>query len=729
EHEWVSLKMLTAAGLNATYSPAQLTARVSIPSALQPVREINGSGISRRHAGDTVSPARVSAAVPVELSAQHMAVGESESTPGQTRQRVGVAFLPSVTYAGTVLSGQIDAQHGDDQPAIESWQAAISRDIFGTTRLTAGTTRIDSHGFQTGQPIFGAGIEKRAGLAGTPVLADRFQAFFELETAGTAEVYLNNRLIRSERLPPGRYALSDVPLVPGLNNVRIVITDELGTTREIVDRVAHASALLSPGTVEYGLAVGTQMEDFDRAVGRAYYRRGIVPGATGAIYAEATVDDQLLGTLLTSSLPIGIISVGGAAGYAAGDNQSPAYEYAVEGGYRFSAPSARWIPSFGLSLVHRSAGFSAPGTLQEARPTRVAPLVAGASVSQPLPFGISLVVGGRYTIGATDDTDRASAFAYLGAQIGRGVSLRTAFNGDNLTEDPQFRGRISVAVGIGNGRYRSTASVPEPTIDLSTTQNFSARQTRGSAGLALNRIDSGAGTVESASGNARITHPRGEAAGAFRIAPGETVLNDRVERTEARVRLGAGLYYADGVVGVGRPTSGSFAVIGSDATLPADTVLVNPRGAYAEARSGILGGAVLTSVPDYYRKPIRIEVPGLPIDYALQWTDVVYESGYRSGVGLRVGGGQLLYGSGTLLDEAGEAVALRVIRVTAGDETMYTGFTDENGTFLVYDLMPGEYMVRFGDTGPAAAFSLPADAAPPVELGTLKLRPTAGGNS
>ncbi|MFW5828222.1 MAG: hypothetical protein ACOCU4_09020, partial [Alkalispirochaeta sp.] len=256
ENEWLSLKMLTAAGLDATYSPADLTAQISIPAALQPIREISGTGGRSRNAEETVSPAHVSVALPFQLTGQHVTVAESEDAPGEVRQRLGVELLPSITYAGTVFSGTINAQHGADEQAIQSWQAAVSRDLFSTTRITAGTTRIDSFGFQTGQPVFGAGIEKRAGLAGTPVLADRFQAFFDLETSGTVEIYLNERLIRTERLPAGRYSLSDVPLVPGLNDVRIVVTDELGTTREIVDRIAHASNLLARGADEYGLAIG-----------------------------------------------------------------------------------------------------------------------------------------------------------------------------------------------------------------------------------------------------------------------------------------------------------------------------------------------------------------------------------------------------------------------------------------------------------------------------------------
>ncbi len=726
EQEWLTVKVLIAAGLEVTYSAADLSAEVRIPPSLQPVQTISGRGARRTYSGAVAAPASVSAALPFYVNAQQVTRGATDDDPRETRNRLGVEVLPNVTYAGTVLAGRVNTQFGNDQGTLEAWEAAISRDLFGTTRVTAGTTRIDSFGFQTGQTVFGVGIEQRAGLGGTPVLADRFQASFEVETESSAEIYLNDRLIRAERLPPGRYSVSDLPLVPGLNDVRVVITDQLGQTTEIVDRVAHAAELLPVGDAEYGVAVGAIDGDVEIPLGSAYYRRGLAPGTTAVTYAEATVDDQLVGVHLTSSSPLGIVYVGGAGIHGAAAAAS-AYHYAVEGGYRFSAPSRRWIPSFGISLLHRSSGFYAPGALQDARPTRVAPLVAGLTLNQTLPLGFSLVAGGRYTVSGSGGADHATAFAYLGAQIARGVSLRAALNVDQIIERPEARGRISLAFGIGRGRYRSTAALPEEVVNMSTTQNFDIRAAGGSAGLSVDGVDMQTGEVGSAAGNVRLTHPRGEAAGAVRITPGEPVISDTVERSEARVRLGAGVYYADGVLGVGRPTTGSFAVIGADPALPADTILVNPRGEYAEARSGVLGGAVLSSVPDYYQKAIRVEIPGLPIDYALDWSDVVYQSEYRSGVGLRVGGGQLLYGSGRLVDGDGVPVALRVIRVMDAGETVYTGYTDEEGMFLIYDLTPGDYALRLGEAGSETRFSVPSDAVPPLDVGTLTIALDAGG--
>jgi hypothetical protein len=174
-----------------------------------------------------------------------------------------IEVLPALNLAGTVFSGRANTQFLPEQVLLETWEASISRDFFGSTRVTLGTTRIDSFGFQTGEALFGGGIEHRAGIGGTPVTADRFQTSFAVETDSVVEIYLNERLLRTERLAPGRYRLSELPLVPGLNDVRLVIVDAFGAEREIVDRLSHASGLLPRRETEFGVAAGNLGDDGD----------------------------------------------------------------------------------------------------------------------------------------------------------------------------------------------------------------------------------------------------------------------------------------------------------------------------------------------------------------------------------------------------------------------------------------------------------------------------------
>ncbi|TVR91795.1 MAG: hypothetical protein EA428_04850 [Spirochaetaceae bacterium] len=733
--EWLTLDLLSAAGLLVEYREAELSAEIRVPAPVQPVQNLSVRGTRTAPRDPRVEPSFFSIALPFYLSAQRVDLGGAFLDPDLTQNRFGIEALPSITLGGTVAAAKLNYSVQDDEFALDNWEAALSRDLAGTTRITAGTARIDALGFQTSQPIMGLGIERREGIGATPVLADRFQTSFEIETESVAAIYLNERLIRTSRLAPGSYELSEFPLLPGLNDVRVVITDVYGDERVIRGRVSHAPGLLPRGESEFGVLGGVVGDDYDILLGRAYYRRGILDALSGDMYGEASQDAQMLGLNFVGASRIGILELGAAGVYAGEANQEAdqeadewlnAVEYAVRAAYRLSTPNYRHLPSLGLTALYRSEGFYAPGTLPNQRPAIVPPWVLTATLNQSLPFGASLVLGSRYTVAAGDASDSASLFAYLAAQLSGNVSARAGLNINDLTGDTEVSGRLSIAVGLGRGSYRGTYHVTDEELDISTTQRFGGRSANGSLGVAVDRIDPQAGTARSAAANVRAANPRAEIAAAARVSPGESLLDNSPERSEARVRLGTGLYFANGVVGVGRPTTGSFAVIGKDRSLPRGPVLVNPSGDGAEARTGLLGGAVLSSIPDYYEKPVRIELPDLPIDYALDWSSVVAESGYRSGTGLRVTGARLLYGSGSLVDQDGAAVALRVIRIFNAEGLVLSSFTDESGRFVLYDLTPGEYVLRLGDSERSVEFSLAASEELPLDLGVLVLSELRG---
>jgi len=726
--QWLSLDHLSEVGLQVHYREAELTAEIRVPAPLQPVQSLSVRGTRTVFRDPIVEPSFFSLALPFYLSAQRTDLGGEFLDAEITQDRFGLELLPRVGLGRTVAAAKLNYSVEDAEFALDTWEAALSRDIAGTTRITAGTARIDALGFQTSQPVMGLGIERREGIGSTPVLADRFQTSFEIETESTAAIYLNERLIRTTRLAPGSYELSDFPLLPGLNDVRVVITDVYGDERDIRGRISHAPGLLPRGETEFGLLGGVVGDEYDVPLGRAYYRYGVLDGLSGDLYGEAVEDSQMLGLNLISASRLGILELGAAGVYEHDQDEelSSNFEYAARVGYRLSTPNLRFVPSLGLTALYRSEAFYAPGSLSDQRASIVAPWVFTATLNQSLPFGASLVLGSRYTVSGGDLEDRASAFAYLAAQLSGNVSARAGLNLDDLSGATEVSGRITIAVGLGSGSYRGTYHVTDEEFDLASTQRFGGQQVQGNAGVSVDRIDPQAGTARSVAANLRASNARGEFAAAARVAPGEALLENTPERSEARVRIGSGLYFADGLIGVGRPTPGSFAVVGKDRSLPPGPVLVNPSGDRVEARTGLLGAAVLSSIPDYYQKPIRIELPDLPIDYALDWSSVVAESGYRSGTGLRVSGGRLLYGSGSLVDQDGDAVAMRVVRVYGADGLAFTSFTDERGRFALYDLTPGEYLLRLGDSERGVEFSLASSEELPLDLGVLVLSELRG---
>jgi outer membrane usher protein FimD/PapC len=272
----------------------------------------------------------------------------------------------------------------------------------------------------------------------------------------------------------------------------------------------------------------------------------------------------------------------------------------------------------------------------------------------------------------------------------------------------------------GNGATSTTYHLVEEQLDVRTTQRFGSSRANASVGVSVDRIDTQTASAQSVSTSVRATHPRAEAALYASAVPGDAALEDTPAYASVNARFGSSLYFADGLMGVGRPSSGSFALVSARRALPASQVLVNPTTEGAEARSGLLGSAVLTALPDYYEKPVETELPGIPVDYALGPTSHIIETGYRTGTALRIEGDRLLYGRGRLVDPSGEPLELQVFEIVDVDgDVAAISFTDERGVFMVYDLTPGTYTIRPGTAPGLAEFELTDDKALPFDLGTI----------
>lgn len=604
---------------------------------------------------------------------------------------------------------------------MRDWEAAVSRDYGEWLRLTAGTSRIDAMDFQSSDPVFGFSAEKREGIGRTSVLGDRYSKHITIETESTADVYVNGKLVRSERIMPGRYDVTAFPLVPGLNVVEMVITDIYGTKNVLTGSVTHAPRIPDPGEYEYGAAAGAAGTDKDAFLARGYYRRGFTDFFGADFYTEMTKDARMAGsTLLASAVP-GFFELGGA--FLVSESYSPAeMEYGVVGRYSFSSSAGKWLPSAGLSALFRTEQFTAPGSLIDAYRPYVPPWVFSLTVTQPLPKDSSLLAGARYTVGRDEISNTASIYSYYARRLSRLLTLRAGISFDYNGEENTLRGSISVGsmAKDGKGSYSATYYTDGHEVDLGASRRFSGSYGNGSAGVNITRLDIAEGSAQGISGNANGGNDRMEASASVSVVPDEEGFFNSPQRVSFSTRFGSGIYFADGLAGAGKPSEGSFAVIGKSDTFPEGDLLVNPGEKTREASSGILGNAVLASLPDYHEKIINIDLPDLPMDYSIANSSFIIETGYRSGTAIRIEGGRLFFGSGRLIDSAGNPAGLTVFRITDRNTgSRFTTFTDEGGYFYIYDLYPGNYLIEMPGDEEALAFTVSDTAEVPFDLGEI----------
>jgi outer membrane usher protein len=176
-----------------------------------------------------------------------------------------------------------------------------------------------------------------------------------LQAPGTVEIYANGVLVGRQPLQAGPFSLQGLGLSPGRNDVRLVLRDPFGGTRELSSASYYsASGLLAPGLSEYALRLGRErsspFEDryLDDPVLAGYWRRGLDQALTVGLRAEADRDLRNLGAQAALRLPVGELSAALArsAGPASADSGG-----ALAIDYRYSNRIAGW--SLGMRRFDR----------------------------------------------------------------------------------------------------------------------------------------------------------------------------------------------------------------------------------------------------------------------------------------------------------------------------------------------------------------------------------------
>ena len=118
----------------------------------------------------------------------------------------------------------------------------------------------------------------------------------------TVDVLVNNALVARQTVPPGPFTISNLPVVTGQGDVRLVVRDLFGR-EQLITRPFYASqSLLRAGLANFSYEVGTvrnnfgiNSNDYGSAVAVGTYRRGLSDHLTTEVRGEATPDHATAG--------------------------------------------------------------------------------------------------------------------------------------------------------------------------------------------------------------------------------------------------------------------------------------------------------------------------------------------------------------------------------------------------------------------------------------------------
>ena len=526
-----------------------------------------------------------------------------------------------------------------------------------------------------------------------------------VETPSTVEVYVDGRLVRQERVQPGRFEVANIPVPVGSSRTQVIVRDAFGREQEMRAPYYLTNKALAAGLHEYEYGVGLPRVNassyrvaYEAPVLLARHRYGFTNSITGGVRLEGRSDLVNGGPSLNLRAPVGEFELAGAvSGGRAGTGGAVALGYA-------------WMGSpFGVGLSGRAAT-------------------------------------GRYrtvSSGLVLEESRFEFSAFAGVRIGHGGSLSVQ-HAQGQTFEKNTRSRTSI---FASARLTQRAYLM---MNAGRTEVNGTVSTEASAGLTLTL---GARTVATMSGglsednrlgSLELTRslPTGQGYG-YRLRTGvfsdDPFVGGRFEYQspygryeighESRGGLNAtNVSIAGGVVAIGgslfatRPVRDGFGLLRVPGVKGVRGYLSNQQVGRTNGRGDLL----IPNLLPYYANRLSIADQDVPIGHEVPVREQAVAPPYRGGavatfradkVSAVTGTVRIASGEEELIPEYGDVV----VQKAEGPEVSPVG---RGGRFYFEQLPPGRYTASVRYHGASCDFTLVVrpSPAPVVNAGAHSCR-------
>ena len=712
KREWISRDDLNKAGIQSDWDMTHVQLSLKVPPSYSPVTDIDIAPQYTANIKPVLQPSPVSghldfsASMDVNIEEATVSVPLELTTRGVLNVYGWVAeAVGSVTASEETLSSSLTT-------------ARVVHDFPGINgRLFLGRVSTPGLSYQSQPELYGLTLksEEIVKQKAKPGFYELFSEF-TVETQSIVRIKLNGLTFRTVSLSPGNYRLLDLPFTYGLNNFVLEIEDAEGVITQQKAVIPREMNLLTEGFSEYSVSAGMGRNEIAEPFGSAYYRRGLSPRFTAGLMGQADYRSALAGTSFIFASKIGNFT-GSAAAVAAWDERDYPFTGAGSLQYRFVLPGNDFIPSFGLSAEYYSEGFSSPiplSTFTEMEQT----LRLGGQIGGKLTKYMSYSFSGYWTkTYSTADSETVSASASINQSLGAGTSLSLISNYSvTRGSDPNFSITLMLFVLPKEKAGRSVSFIQsgDGTNSLSYVDKLDQL-----GGLDFNlhgsnlMIGSAVGSTIGLSG--RKTSRWGDLglSADFNYADPANPDSGDIQLTAAST-----LAFAGGRFAITRQIDDSFVLFAPSKEMATEKVYlrVESSGTVISQNSNT---AVLP-VTSYRPTPAYMDLPEAPPDVLPRIQAALISPTYKSGTlyasdilrryrvtGKLAGanGAAVGYVAGDLVDQAGT--------------NLTSTFTDENGDFEIYDLVPGSYTIVWPDYIGTTTFELAETADGYYSLGTV----------
>ncbi len=532
----------------------------------------------------------------------------------------------------------------------------------------------------------------------------------------TVDVYVNNTLRMQSQVPAGPFDLTDVPIVTGQGQVRMVVRDLLGREQVVMQPYYVSPSLLRPGLDAFSYELGAVREDYGVESNRygdliatATHKRGISERFTRELRGELVGRQLTAGATGIWLMPrVGVL------------NGTVAASHGPDGQGAMA----------GAGLDHQDAHWS--GSVQARYSGREFRQLGQASGPVGLAGGqMDALPGSMYRNTPRFTLSAALGTAWRGAAVGASVVEQQSWEGErtrilSLNAGRNLAGFATLGLfmlrDVSNG-VSTVAITLSRVLDNRTSANLSTTRTRDaerSSNFGSLQLQRSAADNDGFSYQANVDQGHQSRATLQGLWQGEKVaLGGGVARSggseDLRVGASGGLAVMGRSVFLSRRIEGSFAVV-EVSDYAGVQVLHDNRPV---TRTDSNGRALVSGLRGYEPNRIGVNAADLPFDAEVEGLELMLVPPTRSGTALKIPVTRSLSASFRLVDAQGTAVpAGSQVRVAGGTRSFPVGF---DGKAYLSGLTPRTQVQADWLGGSChATLELPTKAEEMPELGTLR---------
>ncbi len=711
--EWLSADEMAVAGIGWTWDMNNIMLSLKVPPSYAPVQDIDISPSYPVNIKPILKPSPVSGHI--DFSAE----ADLDLTSSGTSYPLEVTADAILNVFDWVASASGSVRYADEAFTASLSSSQVTRDLPGINgRLFLGRVATPGLSYQSQPELYGATLKSEE-IVKYRVKPGFYELYseFTIETPSIVRIKLNNMTYRTISLSPGNYRLLDLPFTYGLNDFILEIEDDKGniTSRRAV--IPREMNLLVEGLSEYSFSAGVGRTDPTQPFGSGYYRYGFSPRMTAGLMGQVDMRSAMAGLSMIYAAPFGSITAYGSA-VAAWDGRATPFTGAATLQYRFVMPGKEYVPSLGLSAEYISAGYAAP-TPSDSYSGSDQILRVGAQLGGKLAKLTGYSLSGYWT--RTIDGAASDAFngtLSLNQNLGEGASLsfisNLSFSAGSSTPDFSATLMLFILPREKPGRSMSYIQALDGTNSVSFVDKTDVL-----GGLDINLRGS----------NLMIGNPDGSSVGmstrktldwADLSLSGDYYYggSSADNRTNLQATMSSTLAYAGGYFAITKQIDDSFVIFAPSKEMADQNVYFRLEGSSTimtqKSRPKILP---LTS---YKPTAAYMDLPEAPPDILARIQAALLVPTYKSGIVYASDILRRYKASGRLVDSKGAPVGyIAGDVVDASATTIGSTFTDEEGFFEIYDLLPGTYRILWPDFVGTTDFELKETADGSLDLGTI----------